>query len=59
MPKAPDGTVVDESSSDDDTGAAVSGAEKEDEGHGGPNPVSGAGARPHKECRPRSPQSHR
>ena len=34
MPKAPDGTVVNELSSDDDTGGAVSGAEKEDEGHG-------------------------
>ena len=54
MPKALDGTVVNESSSDD-TGGAVSGTEKEDEGRGGPNPVGGAGARPHRECRPWSP----
>ena len=37
MPKAPDGTIMDESSSDEDIGAAVGGAEKEAEGRGGPN----------------------
>ena len=44
MPTGPDGMVVDRSSSDDDTGGA-----------GGTKPVSGVGACPHKECRPRSP----
>ena len=37
MPKAPDGTVVDESSSDEGVGAAVGGAEREAEEHGGKN----------------------
>ena len=57
MPKAPDGTIMDESSSDEDVGAAVGGAEKEAEGHGGPNPnpAGGVGARPCKECHPCSP----
>ena len=55
MPTGPDGTVMHESSSDDDTGGAVGSAEKEAEEHGGTKPVSGAGARPRKERRPRSP----
>ena len=55
MLKAPDGAVVDESSSDKGAGAAVSSAEREGEGCGGPNPVSGTGARPCKECHPQSP----
>ena len=55
MPTAPDGTIVNESSSDDDTGGAVGGTEREAEGHSGTKPVGGVGARPHKECRPRSP----
>ena len=57
MPKALDGTIMDESSSDEDIGAAVGGAEKEAEGHGGPNPnpASGAGACPCKEHHPCSP----
>ena len=55
MPKVPDGTVVDESFSDDDTGGAIGSPEKEDEGCGGPNAVSGAGARLHWECHPHSP----
>ena len=55
MPKAPDGTVANESSSDNDTGGAVGGTEKEDEGRGGPNPVGGVGAHPHRECCPQSP----
>ena len=57
MPKAPDGTIVDESSSNKDVGAAVSGTEKEADGCRGPNPnpAGGAGTRPGKEHRPRSP----
>ena len=57
MPKALDGTIMDESSSDEDIGAAVSSTEKEAEKCRGPNPnpASGAGARPCKECHPRSP----
>ena len=54
MPKALDGTLVNESSSDDDTGGAVGGAEKED-GHRGPNPVSGVGACTSRERHPWSP----
>ena len=48
-------------SSDDDTGGAVGGAEREKEAeeHGGTKPVSGAGACPCKECRPRSTWSYR
>ena len=49
MPIGPDGAVVEGSASDNETGGAVSGAEKETEGWGG------AGVRPHKECHPRSP----
>ena len=55
MPTGPDGAVVEGSSSDDETGGAVGGAEKETEGRGGTKPVGGAGVRPHKERRPRSP----
>ena len=57
MSKAPDGTIMDESSSDNDIGAAVGSAEKETEGCGGPkpNPAGGAGARPRKERHPHSP----
>ena len=57
MPKAPDGTIMDESSSDEGIGAAVGSAEKEAEEHGGPkpNPAGSAGARSFKERHPRSP----
>ena len=56
MPKAPDGTDVDESFSDDETrGAHVGGPEKEDEGCGGLNAIGGAGARLHWEHHPHSP----
>ena len=43
--------------SDDETGGAVGGAEREREAeeHSGTNPVGGAGAHPCKECRPWSP----
>ena len=55
MPTGLDGVVMDVSSSSDNTGAAVGGAEKETEGRGSTKPVGGAGVRPHKECRPWSP----
>ena len=61
MPKAPDGTILDESSSDEEkvppVGGAVGSAEKEGERRGDPtlNPAGGAGARPCKERRPCSP----
>ena len=59
MPKAPDGAIMDESSSDDGTvppiGGAVGGAEKEGERCRDPNPASGVGACPRKECHPHSP----
>ena len=57
MLKAPDGAVVDESSSNEGAGAAVGGAEREAEECEGrnPNPTSGAGARPRRECHPQSP----
>ena len=55
MPTTPDGTMINES--DDDTGGAVSGTEREREGeeHGGTKPIGGAGAHPHKDRRPRFP----
>ena len=57
MPKAPDGTVVDESSSNEGAGAAVGSTEREAEEYEGRNPNSagGAGARPCRECHPYSP----
>ena len=56
MPKAPDGAIMDESSSDEGTvppiGGAMGSAEKEGERHGdpNPNPASGAGAHLCREC---------
>ena len=49
MPIGPEGAVMEGPSSDDETGGAVGGAERETEGRGG------TGARPRKEHRPRSP----
>ena len=61
MLKAPDGTVVDESSSDKGAGAAVGGTEREAEECEGknPNPAGGAGARPHAGNAVLGPRSHR
>ena len=60
MPKALDGTIMDESSSDEEVvtpiGSAVGGAEKGEKcGDPTPNPTGGAGACPCKERHPRSP----
>ena len=57
MNKAPDGAVMDESSSDEETVPLVVGAEKEvgkcrDPN---PNPAGGVGARPHREHPPHAP----
>ena len=49
MPIGPEGVVVGGSALEDETGGAVGGAGKETEGRGG------AGVRPHKDRRPRSP----
>ena len=49
MPIGPEGIVVGGSASEDETGGAVGGAEKETEGRGG------TGVRPHKDCHPQSP----
>ena len=58
MNKAPDGAVMDESSSDEETVPLLGGAEKEVERFGdpnpNPNPAGGAGAHPHRECPPRA-----
>ena len=54
MDKGPDGLVIQESSSDDDTAPPVGGAGKDGK-HGDKNPTSGAGAHPRREPRPRSP----
>ena len=43
------------SSNEEIIGGAAGSTEKEAEGCGGTKPVSGAGARPCKECRPQSP----
>ena len=60
MPKAPDGTVMDESSSDEDIGAAVGGAEKEAEGCGGPNQTQPVVGCPSMQGTPSPfPRSHR
>ena len=52
MNKAPDGAVMDESSSDKGTITPAGEAEKEVGKHGdpNPNPAGGAGAHPHREC---------
>ena len=61
MPKAPDGTIMDESASDEETvppvDGAVGGAEKEAERRGdpNPNPAGDAGARPCREPPPHTP----
>ena len=55
MPKALDGAVMDESSSDNGTITPAGEAEKEAGKCKDPNPASGAGACPCQECRPHSP----
>ena len=60
MPKAPDGTIMDESSSDEEISLPlvvqlVVWKKKVKDGDPNPNPAGGAGACPCKECRPRSP----
>ena len=58
MPTGPDGAIMGGYSSDKEVvGGAAGGAEKEAEEHESkkPNPTGGAGARPCKECHPRSP----
>ena len=49
MPIGPEGTVMEGPVSDNETGGAVGGAERENEGRGG------AGVDPHRGCCPRSP----
>ena len=61
MPIGPEGTVVEGSASDDETGGAVGGAERERGAgeHGGTNPVGGAGARPSQGMPSSIPRSYR
>ena len=55
MNKAPDGAVMDESSSDEETVPPMVGAEKEVERCRDPNPTGGAGAHLRRECPPHAP----
>ena len=55
MDKAPDGLVVNESSSDEETAHPMGGAGKGTGRCGDGNPTGGVGARPHKEPHPCSP----
>ena len=55
MDKAPDGLVIQESSSDEETAPPGGGAGKGTGKHGDGNPTSGAGARPWRQPPPHSP----
>ena len=56
MDKGPDGSVIQESSSDDDIAPPIGGAGKDGK-HSDGNPTGGAGAHLHKECPPHPPAS--